>query len=64
MIRLIILAIIIVALWPYIGDGVNDFVNDFNTDAVRNLVEQTIDTLTQFFTEVTEKKPWYKRIFS
>ena len=64
MIRLIILAIIVIALWPYIGDGVNDFVNDFNTDAVRNLFEQTVDALKQFFTEVTEKKPWYKRIFS
>lgn len=64
MIRLIILAIIIIALYPYIGDGLGDFANDFNTDAVRNLVEQTTDALKQFFSEVTEKKPWYKRIFS
>mgnify|MGYP001548403828 CR=1 FL=1 len=64
MIRMIILAVIVIAMWPYIGDGVNDFVNEFNTDAVRNLVEQTVDALAQFFTEVTDKKPWYKRIFS
>lgn len=64
MIRLIILAIIIIALWPYIGDGINDFVNDFNTDAVRNLVENTTEALKQFFAEVSEKKSWFKRIFS
>ena len=58
------MAVIVIAMWPYIGDGVNDFVNEFNTDAVRNLVEQTVDALAQFFTEVTDKKPWYKRIFS
>jgi len=64
MIRLVILVIICVALYPYIGDGLHDFTNDFNTDAVRDFVEKQTQAFKDLFSGITEKKPWYKRIFS
>jgi len=32
MIKLIILAIVFLALYPYIGDGLSEFANDFKLD--------------------------------
>lgn len=51
MIRLLILVIVLLALYPYIGDGLKEFANDFDLEHFYD----TVGNVSQFFRETWDK---------